>query len=688
MKSELEIHRVGIIIQARMGSTRLPNKMKVLYGRYLNIELLMERLKKVSRHPIIILATSCLQADKELEAICHNSGVNYFCGSSEDVLSRFARCAREYNLTHVGRVTGDCPLIDPLLLDLMIEKALNDNLDFISNCRPPSYADGMDFDFFRTELLELADLNSVLPSEKEHVVGYLKNKLKDYNFYNFTNPDGNESDVRLTLDTSEDYDTLNLLISKLNDPIGANYREIIEVWKNLKNGGQISNLAATRNAGSLSSVSKDEVFTAWSLDKTNAFFKDAQILIPGGCQTFSKSNANYPDTVSPFIIDSSKGAYITDLDGNRYLDMVMGLGAVTIGYSDPRIEKSVVNQLGKGVSASFSFEIEKKYAEKIVKHIPCAEKIRFGKNGTDVTSAAVRLSRAVTGKNHIMVCGYHGWQDFYIGVTNRSQGVPEAVKTLTHKFKYNDWDGFVAQATALLPDLACVILEPVQYEDPRDNFLTNLRAWTQKSGVVLIFDEMVSGFRMAIGGGQSYFNVVPDLATFGKGCANGFPLSFLAGKRELMSEFEGNVFFSGTYGGEALSLSAANTVIDLFESENVIEHFKILGSLFMSEGEKIIRHFGFQSFLNFKGFCPHNVLSVQDLGEGSAQEIRTLIKQEVIRHGVIMGGAHNFSLSHTENDVLFALDAFYAALRTLKKALSEGKVSGYIKGGMLKEGLR
>lgn len=270
----------------------------------------------------------------------------------------------------------------------------------------------------------------------------------------------------------------------------------------------------------------------------------AESVIPLGSQTFSKSRTQYPVGVSPLFAAKAKGARIQDVDGNWYVDLVNGLAAITIGYGDRQISKAVSKQLSKGVIYSLPGTLEAEVASLLIDLVPSAELVRFGKNGTDATSAAVRLARAYTGRDLIAVCGYHGWQDWYIGSTTRDKGVPAATKSLTKSFKFNDINSLSELISKFPQQLAAVIMEPMNVSFPQHNFLQNVKRICDDHGIVLIFDETITGFRFSSGGAQELFDVTPDLSTFGKGLANGFPLSAVVGKRQIMREME-EIFFFG-----------------------------------------------------------------------------------------------------------------------------------------------
>ena len=323
-------------------------------------------------------------------------------------------------------------------------------------------------------------------------------------------------------------------------------------------------------------------------NKSENFLLKAEKVIPLGSQTFSKSKTALPRGVSPFFVEKGKGSKFYDIDGNKYLDFVNALASVTLGYRDPDVDASVKNQLKKGVTFSLSHPIETELAKMITDLIPCADMVRFAKNGSDATSASIRLARAYTGKEHVAVCGYHGWHDWYIGSTTRDLGVTIDGKRFTHKFQYNDLDSLENLLRTHKGKFAAVIMEPMNVEWPKRGYLKKVAQLARSHGALLIFDETITGFRFNLSGAQKYFNVTPDLATFGKGIANGFPLSVLTGKRKYMKLVE-EIFFSGTFGGETVSIAAAIAVINKYKNKNVISKLKVQGEKIIEGTNKLIK---------------------------------------------------------------------------------------------------
>jgi glutamate-1-semialdehyde 2,1-aminomutase len=402
--------------------------------------------------------------------------------------------------------------------------------------------------------------------------------------------------------------------------------------------------------------------------------------IPLASQTFSKSFTQYPRGASPFFIEKGKGSKVWDVDGNEYIDFVNSLAAVTLGYCDKDVDKAVQDQMKNGVTFSLPHILEMEVAEKLIEIIPCAEKVRFAKNGTDATSASIRIARAYTGKEHIAVCGYHGWQDWYIGSTTRDLGVPEAVKELTHKFEYNNIRSL--EKIFQEQELACVIMEPMNIEYPKDNFLEKVKELTHKNNALLIFDETITGFRYSLGGAQELFNVIPDLATFGKGMANGYPLSAVVGRNEIMQKVE-DIFFSGTFGGETLSLASAKVIIDKYKKYNVVKYFEEVGIDLLMRLNRLIDDNDLNDVFYTSGHPSWSFLHIKSQDNYSTFEIKTFFLQEMLKQGVLTLGAHNLSFSHTKKDIDKLIKVYQEVLPLIKQHVRKGTLIENIKGDIL-----
>jgi glutamate-1-semialdehyde 2,1-aminomutase len=404
--------------------------------------------------------------------------------------------------------------------------------------------------------------------------------------------------------------------------------------------------------------------------KSEGMLKRAEKVIPLASQTFSKSRTQYPFGVSPYFIARGRGSRIWDIDGNEYIDFVNALAAINLGHCDPDVTDAVRTQLDEGTIFSLPHPLETIVAEKIVEMVPCAEMVRFGKNGSDATSGAIRLARAFTRRDRVAVCGYHGWQDWYIGSTTRSRGVPQAVRDLTHAFIYNDLSAVKALLDRYPGEFAAVILEPMNTTQPAIGYLDELKVLVHQHGALLVFDETITGFRFANGGAQEWFGVIPDLATFGKGMANGYPVSALAGRAEVMNLME-DIFFSFTFGGETLSLAAAAATLDKLRREPVTETVRRRGDKLLGSLRQMIEAHGLSDVLTASGHPTWSFLLISDTPRYTQWEIKTLLLQELFARGILSIGTHNLSYAHTDEDIERLLAVYNEVFTVIGNALTD-----------------
>jgi glutamate-1-semialdehyde 2,1-aminomutase/spore coat polysaccharide biosynthesis protein SpsF len=410
----------------------------------------------------------------------------------------------------------------------------------------------------------------------------------------------------------------------------------------------------------------------------------ADEVIPTGTQTFSKAARSHVGNISPLYIDHGDGAHVCDVDGNEFIDYILGLGPVTVGYADERVNAAVTEQLERGTLFPLPGEAEIELAERLCELIPAAEMVRFGKNGSDATSAAVRLARAYTGRERIAYCGYHGWQDWYAASTIRDRGIPDCIKPLSMGFQYNDLENLVALFEEHGDEIAAVIMEPVSEELPEDNFLAAVRDVAHDNGALLIFDEIITGFRVSMGGAQEHFGVTPDLAAFGKGMANGFPLSALVGREDVMRELE-EVFFSFTFGGELASIAATQRTIDILQEEQVIDHMWTLGERVREETNDLIATHGLEDYIACRGLAPWPVLEFEgDTDDDLDLLAKSLFQQEVVNRGVLFNGNHFFCEAHTAADIDRTMAVYDEAFETLSTALADDAVEAHLEGDRIR----
>jgi glutamate-1-semialdehyde aminotransferase len=416
----------------------------------------------------------------------------------------------------------------------------------------------------------------------------------------------------------------------------------------------------------VSSNKRDQRYT-----QSHALLERANQAIPGQAQTFSKSWTQYPLGAAPVFATRADGGYVWDADGNRFIDWPMALGPLLLGHNHPAVNGAIVEQLKKGVAFSLPTDAELSLAERLINWFPFAERVRFGKNGSDATSGAVRAARAFTGRDKILCCGYHGWQDWFIGTTTRNAGVPDAVSQLTIPFTYNDLSSLKELLQQNSGQVAAIIMEPMGVVDPSPGYLAEVRRLSNEHGAVLVFDECWTGFRIHLKGAFGRFGVAPDIACFGKALGNGAPISVILGRADIMEVFEES-FFSFTFGGDLIGITAANAVLDVLEREPVLNHVERIGTALLDGLCAAIDRHG----LNFSG----------DGHDGWL--LKSVFQQEGCSGGVLAAGWHAPSYAHTDEDVQFTLAAYESALSTMSDGLRNGGLTDVLHGRMVESVFR
>ena len=408
--------------------------------------------------------------------------------------------------------------------------------------------------------------------------------------------------------------------------------------------------------------------------------------IPGGAHTYAKGDDQFAEFYPP-IISHGKGAHVWDVDGNEYIEYGNGLRAVSLGHAFEPVVEAAYQQMLKGSNYSRPARIELELAEKFLNNVPGAEMVKFCKNGSDATTAAIKLARAVTGRVKVAICGDHPFfsvDDWFIGATAINRGIPDAQIANTLKFKFNDIESVKALFAQHPGQIACCIMEPEKYEPVEVSFLESIQQLCEKEGALFILDEMITGYRWHVGGVQTLHNIQPDLSTFGKAMGNGFSVAALAGKRELMElgglehEQERVFLLSTTHGAENHSLAAALAVMQVYEQEQVIDYLAYQGERLRKGMEQLILRHQLQGFVGIHGHPACLVFSTRDDQQKPSQPFRTLFIQETVKRGMI---APNLvlSYSHSDQDIDDSLTIMDEAMHIYKKALEEG-IDKYLEG--------
>ena len=422
--------------------------------------------------------------------------------------------------------------------------------------------------------------------------------------------------------------------------------------------------------------------------KSNILRKKASKLIPGGAHTYSKGDDQFPQ-LSPHSIAKGKGARVWDVDGNEFVDWGMGLTSVLLGHAYEPVLDVIRKEIDNGCNFIRPSFIEAEVAELISEQIPSAQMVKFAKNGSNATTSAVKLARAYTGKEIVLRCfdqPFFSIDDWFIGNTDISSGVTQGTKDKTRNFKYNDIKS-LKDTISLYKDngIACVIMEPAATEEPNDGYLQAVRDVCTKENIVLIFDEVVSGFRFHPKGAQYLYDVTPDLSTFGKTMANGYSISALVGKKEIMElggiehDKERVFLLSTTYGGETHHLRAAQKTIEILNNNDyeVTKHVWNVGKQIKDSYNKIVKELNIEKYTSIQGIDCRPYFYFED------NYMRTLFAQEMIKHGILLQAIFP-SFSHRDSEISQTIEAFEKSLKVLAYAIESHKVKELLIGEAVK----
>lgn len=690
--SEKAKPKVVVFIQARCGSTRMPGKvMRKILGKEV-LRHVVDRVAMARLVDEIVVITSTSARDSEIADLCRAQGIACYRGSEHDLLDRHYRAAQAHHADFVVKIPSDQPLVDPVIIDRVIGMWLNApaRYDYVSNYHPPTFPDGLDVEGCPFPVLETAWRESTQPHEREHTFAFIWDNPDRFRIGNITNPRGNMfMTCRWTLDYEEDYRFARRVIEELKDKPDFGMDDVQALLERKPDIRRINERFLGVNwyrnvEGKLKTVPRYLYRKDKPLRVTESLklLRRAKRVIPCATQTLSKGYLQWSVGASPLFLSSAKGCEVYDVDGNAFIDYAMALGPCILGYCDPDVNAAVREQLEKGTMFTLPHPLETAVAEKIIEHVPCAEMVRFGKNGSDATTAAVKLARAYTGREKIITCGYHGWHDWYIAGTERDAGVPRCLKELVFPMKYNDLKGLRAIIEAHKGEIAGLIMEPVAALPPHEGFLRGVRQITRQHGIVLIFDELFTGFRWGMGGAQGYFRVTPDLACFGKALANGFPLSAVAGKRRIMGKAE-EVFFSFAYGGETLSLAAAVATMKKLEDDKIHAHIAKWGGYLRDGFAGLVRKHGLGRHLSISGYPFKSVVIFNGSAQCTALEMKTYFQQECAKRGILFIGYHLVSWAHKKEHIDFTLEAYDDVMRALAGVLKRGALRKSLEGSVL-----
>ena len=634
--------KVVAIVQARMGSSRLPGKvMKPIVDSPV-IELLLKRLDLATEIDQIVVATSLDPKNIELKNHVTSLGFDCHMGSEDDVLGRVYDAAKSFYADIVVRITGDCPFVDPGLVDLIVREFKNSSADYVSNINPPTYPDGLDVEVFAFSVLEKAQKEATTDFDKEHVTPFIRSsdsfKISNVEF------ERDVSALRWTLDEPADFVVIDRVFNYFKPDIHFSWLDILSLYED--NADLFSaNEKIVRNEGS-------------KMGSGQKLWKRAKKVIPGGNMLLSKRPEMFLPDLWPSYFEKAKGCEVWDMDGNKYIDMsIMGIGTNILGYGHDEVDEAVLRTVQKGNMSTLNCPEEVYLAERLVEMHPWADMVRFARTGGEANAIAIRIARAATGKSNVAFCGYHGWHDWYLaanlGASNgldgqllpglEPNGVPESLKGTVFPFEYNDYEGL--KEIVEKHDIGVIKMEVIRNFGPSDDFLKKVRALATDRGAVLIFDECTSGFRETFGGIHKLYDVEPDIAMFGKAMGNGYAITATIGRREVMEAAQSS-FISSTFWTERIGSVAALKTLEVMEREKSWDIVTSIGGAMKTKWQLLADQFG----LSIAQFGI-NALAGFSFNSKDSLKYKTFITQEMLSKGYLASNSFYPSIQHTTDHI-------------------------------------
>jgi glutamate-1-semialdehyde 2,1-aminomutase len=655
--------KVVAIIQARMGSTRLPGKVMMSLGGHPVLDWCVRACEAAPGVTETWVATSTLGADDIIADWCDDHGVFCWRGSETDVLARFMGCANATNGDVFLRLTGDCPFLDPQVIGSVVRLQRETGAAFCTNVSPRTYPDGLDVQAFTYRALAAADVSAKRQLDRDGVCTWIERNRFRFPAETLINPIPNMAGERWVLDTEKDLEFCRSVVNAWGWKDGP--PSMLDILGVLDANPEIRDINAHHvcNERYVEALAEEPIYER-TFERSQEAFARAKKTIPLAAQTFSKSYLQYPQP-SPLFLSHGQGGLVWDVDGNEFVDLVSALLPNVLGYRDSDVDDAIRRQLCSGISFSLATELEAELAETLCRLIPCAEMVRFGKTGTDVTTAAIRLARAFTGRDRVLICGgYHGWADWSV---ERNLGVPEDVRKLTTRVPFGELPPFFFK-----DNYAACIVEP----EGNPEYLRELRGMCDTSKTVLIFDEVITGFRFDLGGAQKLWGVTPDLACFGKAMANGMPLSAVVGRRDIMAKMEppDNIFYSGTFFGETLSLAAGLATIRKLERENIIPKLWATGLNLSDRVETMIAYHDLEGFISLSGEAPFRRLKFKD------DKIAALFRKEMVASGTLITASHNICAAHGPSEIKRVRKSYDHAHAVVSEAILRGDIDKRLAG--------
>ena len=630
--------KIVAIVQARMGSTRLPGKVLKKIVGIPALEILLKRLSRSKLIGEICLATSQNIENDQLCDAVEEMGYRVVRGSETDVLQRFYDAAVATSADIIVRITGDCPVIDPYLVDQAIQKFLDSDADYVSNVDPPTFPDGLDIEVFSMQALLTATLSATSEYDREHVTPFIRNgNFKRINLKNAIDT----ADLRLTLDEPDDLTLLIKVFEHFQPDLHFTYQNAEKFLLENSNLMKIND-TLKRNEGA-------ELGTGQKL------WKRAKQVIPGGNMLLSKRAEMHLPGKWPSYFSKTDGCCVWDLDGNKFVDTYyMGVGTNILGYSHPAVDEAVKKVISMGNMSTLNAPEEVWLAERLLEINPWAGGVRFARSGGEANAIAIRIARAMSGKEGVAVCGYHGWHDWYLSANLGADdslaghllpglstaGVPTSLRGVVHPFDYNDFENLVQLVTT--KNIGVVKMEVMRTVEPADNFLAKVRRLCDEHGIVLVFDECTSGFRETFGGLHIKYGVQPDIAVFGKTLGNGYAVSAVVGRSDVMQMAQ-TTFISSTFWTERIGSAAGLKTLEVMEQEQPWDTITDIGKRVRKIWQSLSDHYDLE--ISIGGLPAISTFAFQG---PDAIKFKTFVTQEMLKKGFLAGTAFYACTEHTD----------------------------------------
>lgn len=637
------------IVQARMGSTRMPGKVLAKIKGVPLIELLLRRLNQSRAIDQIVVATSLDPRNLPLVDLVRSLGFAFEQGSENDVLDRYYQAALKHSAQIVIRITGDCPLVDPQLVDHCVDEFIRAKVDYLSNTSPPTYPDGLDIEVVTFEALSQAHQLATAAYDREHVTPFLRSS-DQFTRKSVVGP-VDHSMLRWTVDDPEDFEVIQNVFESLGVDRLFGWEEVLQL-ANQNPELFAANLQTKRDEGATQSTGQK-------------LWKRAKRVIPGGNMLLSKRPEMFLPDQWPVYFSKSKGCRVWDLDGREYIDMsIMGIGTNTLGYGHPEVDEAVSKTVRDGNMSTLNCPEEVYLAEKLIELHPWADMARFARSGGEANAIAIRIARAAVGREKVAICGYHGWHDWYLSVNLGDEqgldghllpglepkGVPRNLKGTVFPFNYNRIEEL--KELVAKQNIGVIKMEVSRNQGPENGFLEQVRELADASGAVLIFDECTSGFRETFGGLHKKYGVEPDMAMFGKALGNGYAITAVLGRRKFMEAAQ-TTFISSTFWTERIGPTAALKTLEVMERERSWEKITAIGQRIRARWDALaqqhqlrLAHWGLPALCGFTIQSPNSL------------EYKTLITQEMLKRGYLAGNSVYACTEHTDE----ILESYFADL--------------------------